>query len=102
LGPYALTEGARGGIVQYIDLYSIKNSTKTSVKTVYDPIIYPNMPAMTVDAVNKGLINFQVNGKIEQLVVVNGVQFNVQISLKAESTPTVRTAYQVGLVNKGK
>ena len=82
--------------------YSIKNSTKTSVKTIYDPIIYPNMPTMTVDAVNKGLINFQINGKIEQLVVVDGVQFNVQISLKLGAPATVRTAYPVGLVTKGK
>jgi hypothetical protein len=82
--------------------YSIKNSEKSAFKTVYDPTIYPNMPSMTVDAVNRGLVRYQIDGNLEQLVVVNGVQFNVQVSLKPGSVPSVRTAYPVGLVGKGK
>jgi filamentous hemagglutinin len=82
--------------------YSIKNSEKSAFKTVYDPTIYPNMPSMTVDAVNRGLVRYQIDGNLEQLVVVNGVQFNVQVSLKPGSAPSVRTAYPVGLVGKGK
>jgi filamentous hemagglutinin len=78
--------------------YQLPNSKKPFTKTVYDPALYPEMPSMTVEAVNKALVQYQITGNVNQTVVVKGVKFTVPISLKPNLPPTVRTAYPSGVV----
>jgi hypothetical protein len=82
--------------------YMLKDSKKVFAKTVYDPVLYPNMQGLTVTAVNKALINYQLTGNPNQAVEIGGVVFQVPISIKPGSSPTVRTAYPIGLTPKGK
>ena len=64
-------------------------------KTLYDPAIYSDaqMGMMARDAAAKGMIQYQVTGVAEQVVVINGVKFYVPIN---KATNSVRTVFPVG------
>ncbi|MCU6498322.1 hemagglutinin repeat-containing protein [Rugamonas sp. A1-17] len=76
--------------------YQLPKAKKSAEKTLFDPKMYPDMPAMTSAAANKALMNYQITGEVVQKVTINGMKFNVNIKVTAGAPATVRTAYPIG------
>lgn len=75
--------------------YRLSNSTKTAIKTVYDPAIYPDMQSMANMAANKALLEYQRTGNAELNVVINGVEFFVPVKVLQGQAPKVPTVYPI-------
>nr|WP_314623562.1 hemagglutinin repeat-containing protein [uncultured Noviherbaspirillum sp.] len=76
--------------------YQLPNSNKPAVKTVFDPVQYPNMENMVNTAANRGLMEYQLTGNAAPVVQVNGINFDIRIAVRPGEPPSVRTAFPVG------
>ncbi|WP_432239975.1 CdiA family toxin C-terminal domain-containing protein [Herbaspirillum robiniae] len=61
-------------------------------KTVYDPKIYSDakMADMAQEAAARGMIQYQVDGKLAQPIKINGIDFSVRIN---SNTRTIQTVF---------
>jgi filamentous hemagglutinin len=76
--------------------YQLPNSNKPAVKTVFDPVRYPNMENMANTAANRALLEYQLTGNSAPIIQVNGINFDVRIAVRPGEPPSVRTAFPVG------
>jgi len=96
VGGTVLTKVEKGPGIYEIQ-YQLSNSTKIATKTVFDPLVYPNMSEMANTAANRALTQYQLTGSLSQEIVVNNVRFSVPITIR-NGQPYVPTAYAVGVV----
>ena len=78
--------------------YSIPGKSYPSglpTKTIYDPKIYPNVPALVGDASTLALRQYHGTNIGTQFVVVGGVKFEARILVR-EGVPTVNTIFPIG------
>ena len=76
--------------------YQLPIANKPSVKTVFDPVQYPDMDNMANIAANRGLLEYQRTGNAAPIIQVNGVNFDIRIAVRPGEPPSVRTAFPVG------
>lgn len=77
--------------------YQMPGASKSATKTVYDPVVYPNMTELVNVAANKALMQYQQTGDLSISVVVEGIKFTVPIRVQ-NGVPTVPTVIQKGVV----
>ncbi|MDU8541280.1 MULTISPECIES: CdiA family toxin C-terminal domain-containing protein [Pseudomonas syringae group] len=77
--------------------YQLPKSTRDTVKTVYDPKVYPDMPNMANEAAYKALLQYQLTGNALQEVVVGKVRFQFPVNIRGEQM-YVPTAFPIGIV----
>nr|WP_228128036.1 VENN motif pre-toxin domain-containing protein [Acinetobacter bohemicus] len=75
--------------------YQLPNG-RIQPKTIYDPKVYNDaqMASMANQAAAKAIVNYGVNGKAQQNVVVNGITFRVPIDTRS-GAPKVPTSFPI-------
>jgi len=77
--------------------YQMPGASKSATKTVYDPVVYPNMTELVNVAANKALMQYQQTADLSISVVVEGIKFTVPIRVQ-NGVPTVPTVIPTGVV----
>jgi hypothetical protein len=75
--------------------YRLPGSNRSFPKTVYDPALYPNVPALAQDAAVRALRQYNGTAIRTQEVTIGGIRFRADISVR-NGTPTVNTVYPIG------
>jgi hypothetical protein len=77
--------------------YRLSGASRDSIKTIYDPVLYSQVPSLAPTVAREALASFAVNRQASQVVVVNGIRFNAIISPRF-NLPRVVTFYPIGVV----
>lgn len=82
--------------------YVLPASTKPQLKTVYDPVKYPDMAYLVNAAAQKALMEYQFKGYTGTKVFdidVGGIKFKVPVNPTSKNnlTPTVPTVFPIGV-----